>query len=101
MYQSGSRDLGRKAAIQFRGKILEHLDAKDFDRGHRPGFHRKAIAAAASTDRRDRRGAVLEGRHRGCRTWLGADIGKLPDAGLGKKSLAKICRRLRARRTPT
>ena len=46
------------------GQILEHLDAKDPDRGYRPGLHRQAAAAAASADRGDRGRAVLEGRRR-------------------------------------
>ena len=40
--QSGAGNLGQRAALQSSGKILEHLDAKDPDRGHRPGLHRQA-----------------------------------------------------------
>ena len=96
--QSGSGNLGRRAALQSARKILEHHDAKDPDRGYRPGLHRAAVAAAASADRRDGGRAVLKGRHRGRRARLGSDLGQLPDAGLGEKPLAEICRGLRARR---
>ena len=86
------------AAVQYSGKILEHLHGKDPDQGNRPGIHRPAPAAAASADRRDRRRAILEGRHRSRRARLGSDLGQFPDAGLGEEPLAEICRGLRARR---
>ena len=54
-----------------------------------------APAKAASTDRGDGGGAVLEGRDGSGRTRLGSDLGELPDAGLGEEPLAEICRRLR------
>ena len=59
------------------------------------GFIATPAAAAASADRRDRGGAVLKRRHRSGRARLGSDLGEFPDAGLGKKPLAEICRRLR------
>ena len=52
-------------------------------------------AKAASADRGDGGGAFLERRDRSRRTRLGSDLGKLPDAGVGKKPLAEIRRRLR------
>ncbi len=69
-------------------ELFGNLDAKDPDRGYRPRVHCATVAAAASPHRRDRRRAVLKGRHRGCRPRLGSDLGKFPDAGLGKEPLA-------------
>ena len=76
-------DLGRRAALQHRGQILEYHHAKDPDRRYRPGFHRKTIAAAAPADRGDGGGAVLQRRRGSRRARLGADFRQLPDAGLG------------------
>ena len=96
--QPGAGDLGRRAALQYQGQILEHLDAKDPDRGYRPGLHCQAAAAAASAYRGDRGGAVLERRRGSGGARLGSDLGELPDAGLGEEPLAEICRGLQARR---
>ena len=96
--QPGSRDLGQRSALQHQGQILEHLGRTDADRGYRPRLHRQAVATAASADRGHGGGAVLEGRHGGGRSRLGSDLGELPDAGLGEKPLAEICRGLRTRR---
>jgi len=60
--QSGSGYLGRRTAVQFLRKILEHLDAKKTlieDIGQ--GFIAKAVAAAASAHRRDGCGAISKG----------------------------------------
>ncbi len=96
--QPGAGNLGEQAALQYQRQILEHHDAKDPDRGYRPGLHRPAVAAAASADRGDRGCAVLQGRRGSRRARLGSDLRQLPDAGLGEEPLAELCRGLQARR---
>src|SRR5581483_872650 len=96
--QPGARDLGERAALQHQGQILEPLGRAHADGRGRARFHRKALAAAASAHRGHGGRAVFQGRDRGRRAWLGADLGELPDAGLGEEPLAEICRGLRARR---
>ena len=87
-----------EAPYNIKGKYWNITTRAASDRGYRPGNHRPAAAAAASADRGDRGGAVLEGRHRGRRARMGSDLGQFPDAGLGQEPLAEICRGLRARR---
>ena len=70
------------------GPILEHIGSEDPDRRHRPGLHPAPPATAASADRGHGGGAVLKGCDGSRCTRMGADLGKLPDAGLGKKPLA-------------
>ncbi len=86
------RDLGERAALQSSGPVLEHIGSEDPDRRHRPGLHSTSTATAAPADRGHCGGAVLKGCDGSRRTRLGADLGKLPDAGLGEKPLAEICR---------
>ena len=80
------------------GKYWTVTTERTFIAGDRPGLPAEAAAAPASADRRHRRGAVLEGRHRGGGARLGADLGELPDAAMGQEPLAEIRRGLRARR---
>ncbi len=40
--QPGAGNLGQRAAVQYPGKILEHLHGKDPDQGNRPGLHRRS-----------------------------------------------------------
>ena len=62
--------------------------------GDRSGLSAQAAAEAASADRGDRGGAVLQGRDRGGGARLGADLGEFPDAGVGQEPLAEIRRGL-------
>ena len=64
------------------------------------GFIAEPPATAASADRGHGGSAVLEGRDGSRRTRLGANLGELPDAGMGEKPLAEICGGMRARRPP-
>ena len=98
--QHGAGDLGRRAALQHRRQILEREDRAAAAAGDRPGLSAEAVAEAASADRGHRRRAVLQGRDRSRGARLGADLGELPDAGMGEEPLAEIRRRLPARGPP-
>ncbi len=80
------------------GKYWNDQDREAGDAGDRPGLSAETAAAAAPADRGDRGGAVLQGRDRSRGARLGPDLGEFPDAGMGQKPLAEICRGLRARR---
>ncbi len=92
------RDLERRAALRARGQILERLDRAHADPRARPGHDRQALPAAASADRGDRGGAVLQGRDRGGGARLGPDLGELPAAAVGQDPLAELRGGLRAGR---
>ena len=62
------------------------------------GVIAQAVPEAASADRGDRGGAVLQGRDRGGGARLGPDLGELPAAAVGQDALAELCRGLRAGR---
>ena len=94
----GAGDLGARAALRHQGRVLDDQDRAAGDARDRPGLSAEAAAEAASADRGDRRGAVLQGRGRGGGARLGADLGEFPDAGMGQSALAEIRRGLRARR---
>ncbi len=94
----GAGDLGRRAALRHRGQVLERSRSNGSHAGDRAGLPAEAVAEAASADRRDGGGAVLQGRDRSRGARLGPDLGELPDAGMGEEPLAEIRRGLRARR---
>ena len=80
------------------GAVLERLDRAHADPGARPGHDRQALPAAASADRGDRGGAVLQGRGRGGGARLGPDLGQLSPAAVGQDPLAELRGGLRAGR---
>ena len=83
-HRPGAGDLGRRPALRHRGQFWNVTTEKTLmPRSARASP--EAAAAPASADRRHRRGAVLEGRHRGGGARLGADLGQLPDAAMGRR----------------
>ena len=80
------------------GKFWNDLDRAHADPRARPGHDRQALPAAASADRGDRGGAVLQGRDRGGGARLGPDLGELPAAAVGQDPLAELRGGLRAGR---
>ncbi len=92
-HQHGAEDLGIRAALRHRGRVLERLGGQDHDPRDRPGLHHEALPEAAPAHRRHRGGAVLAGRDRDGQARLGADLRQLPDARMGEDALAQIRRR--------
>ena len=84
----------REPPYDIKGKYWTISDRAHADGRHRPGHSAQAAAEAASADRGDGGGAVLQGRDRGRGTRLGADLGEFPDAGVGQEPLAEIRRGL-------
>jgi hypothetical protein len=81
-----------------KGQFWNISTARTHDARDRPGLRRQAAAASASAHRGDRRGAVLQGRHRGRGARLGPDLRQLPDAEWVASHKGKLHRGLRAGR---
>ena len=79
-----------EAPYNIEGKYWKISTAAHADGRHRPGHPGQAPAEAASADRGDGGGAVLQGRDGGGLARLGADLGQLPDAGVGQEPLAQV-----------